>query len=118
MHVLAGCRMTICSKEDGGLVFSCKGVIGSIEYPVQHQEMQDEDEEPCNRVVQAGEVKQDFAMRHLSTYTKATDLTPTVWLYLQQGNPLMLKYEMGDLGELVFVLAPKVDESEDEEDMS
>ena len=25
-------------------MFSCKGVIGSIEYPVQHQEMQDEDE--------------------------------------------------------------------------
>ena len=104
--------LTICSQEDGDVVFSCKGQAGSLSYKVENQE--DEDGEGATRITQTGQMKEDFSMRHVVNFTKATDTTPTVWLFLQKGNPLMVKYEFGDLGELIFVLAPKVDDSDEE----
>ena len=104
--------MTVCSKDDGVVLFSCKGIAGSLEYKVEHEE--DGENEDATKITQTGELREDFSMRHLANFTKATDLSTTVWLYLQMGNPFMIKYEIADLAELVFVLAPKVDESDEE----
>lgn len=46
---------------------------------------------------------------------RAAPLSPQVKIYLQQDRPLLVKYEMGssgrhNLGEAVFVLAPKCED--------
>ena len=106
-------QLTICSQEDGGVAFSCRGDAGSLSYQLTHQE-EDEDGEAGTQIVQTGQMKEDFSMRHVVNFTKATELTQTVWLYLQKNQPLTVKYEFEDLGELIFVLAPKVDDSDED----
>lgn len=46
---------------------------------------------------------------------RASPLSPSVKLYLKQGEPISLKYEMGNptnlgLGEAIFLLAAKIDD--------
>ena len=48
---------------------------------------------------------------------RASPLSPSVKLYLKQGEPISLKYEMGNptnlgLGEAIFLLAAKLDDDE------
>lgn len=106
--------MRISSSEAGEVVFSCEGDIGKLRYNAVHED--DEENEMAVKIVQTGVVQEDYSMRHLCHFVKACDLSPTVWLFLQQGQPLMVKYEFGDLGHMVFVLAPRVSESEEEEE--
>lgn len=109
--------LTICSKEDGTVVFSCQGEAGSLSYQVESQEEEEEEEdggEASTKITQNGHMKENFSMRHVVSFTKATETTQMVRLYLQKEQPLTVKYEFEDLGELVFVLAPKVDDSEEE----
>lgn len=52
-----------------------------------------------------------FSLKYLSLFTKATNLSHTVDLYMKQEYPLILRYNVVDLGELRFILAPKPEPS-------
>jgi len=42
-------------------------------------------------------------------FTKSTNLSNSIELYLKTDYPLILKYSVANLGEIRFCLAPKVD---------
>ena len=52
-----------------------------------------------------------FALRYLNLFTKATPLSSTVTLNMSPDVPLVTEYKIGDMGNIRFFLAPKIDEA-------
>lgn len=48
-----------------------------------------------------------FALKYINLFTKSTNLCNTIELYLKPDYPLILKYNVANLGEIRFCLAPK-----------
>ena len=55
-----------------------------------------------------------FALRYLNNFAKATPLSSQVKLGLTKDLPVVVEYQMEQLGSIKFYLAPKI---EDEENM-
>ena len=58
-------------------------------------------------------IKQRFALRYLNLFAKATSLAEKVTLHLKEDIPLMVEYQIAEMGFLRYYLAPKIDEEED-----
>ena len=56
-----------------------------------------------------------FTLKHLVTFTKCTTLCPVVTLYLQKEMPLVLQYQVANLGIIRYCIA-SLDESEKKND--
>ena len=56
-----------------------------------------------------------FTLKHLVTFTKCTTLCPVVTLYLQEEMPLVLQYQVANLGIIRYCIA-SLDESEKKND--
>lgn len=56
-----------------------------------------------------------FTLKHLVTFTKCTTLCPVVTLYLQKDMPLVLQYQVANLGIIRYCIA-SLDESEKKEE--
>lgn len=54
-------------------------------------------------------VKGTYSLKYINLFTKATHLSNTLDIYIKKSYPLMLKYDVANLGEIMFCLAPKVD---------
>lgn len=52
----------------------------------------------------------NFSLKYLTLFCKASSLCNTIELFLGRTLPLILMFKVASLGELKFVLAPKVDE--------
>ena len=50
-----------------------------------------------------------FSLKYINLFTKSTNLSNTVEIYLKKDFPLMLKYNVANLGNLMFCLAPTID---------
>ena len=50
-----------------------------------------------------------FALKYINLFTKSTNLCNTIELYLKPQYPLILKYNVANLGEIRFCLAPKME---------
>jgi len=62
-------------------------------------------------------VKQDkvtlsFALRYLNMFNKASSLCNYVKLMLACDTPLVVEYEIENMGSLKYYLAPKINENE------
>ena len=55
-------------------------------------------------------VSQDFTLRYITMFTKASSLSNQVELQLSNESPMMLKYNISSLGYIEFYLAPKISE--------
>lgn len=55
------------------------------------------------------EVSGKFSLKYLNLFTKSTNLCNTIELYMKNNYPLILKYNVANLGEIRFCLAPKAD---------
>lgn len=55
------------------------------------------------------EVRGKFSLKYLNLFTKSTNLCNTIELYLKNNYPLIMKYNVANLGEIRFCLAPKAD---------
>jgi len=51
-----------------------------------------------------------FALRYLNLFSKATTLTDKVILKLHHESPLVVSYEINDVGYIRYYLAPKIEE--------
>lgn len=80
-------RQTIVSKSEHGLVFS-----KPLETPIEGI----------------------FSLKHLNMFTKASNLSNNVDLFLKTDFPLILRYSVVDLGEIRFALTPKSFDSDGE----
>lgn len=49
-----------------------------------------------------------YSVKYLNLFTKSTNLSNVVELYLMNNYPLILVYYVGNLGKLQYCLAPKV----------
>lgn len=50
-----------------------------------------------------------FSLRYLNLFTKSTNLSNTLEIYLKKDFPLMLKYNVSNLGDILFCLAPTIE---------
>lgn len=53
-----------------------------------------------------------YNLKSLVLFTKCTNLCNNIEIYLRNNFPIIIKYEVGDLGELKLCLAPKCDSSD------
>jgi len=53
------------------------------------------------------EITGKYALKYINLFTKSTNLSNTIELYLKPNYPLILKYNVANLGEIRFCLAPK-----------
>ena len=54
-----------------------------------------------------GEIVQGyFALKHLVLFTKCTNLSSSIELYLKNDYPLIIRYQVANLGEVKLCLAP------------
>ena len=55
-------------------------------------------------------VSEKFDLKYLNSFTKSTNLCSTVEIFLKKEYPLVIEYNVANLGKLQFCLAPKVHE--------
>lgn len=55
-----------------------------------------------------------FALRYMNSFTKATPLSNTVTISLSSELPVVIEYNIAEMGYIRFYLAPKIEEDEDE----
>jgi proliferating cell nuclear antigen len=63
-------------------------------------------------VLVGNDVEMSFALRYLHLFSKAAPLSPTVTISMIDSQPMVVKYQIGGLGELSFYLAPKMEDEE------
>ena len=90
------------TSTNEGLLFRCNGdfarqetLIGETTHGLTFNKKDDE--------VITGK----FALKYINLFTKSTNLCNTIELYLKPDYPLILKYNVANLGEIRFCLAPK-----------
>jgi len=55
-------------------------------------------------------VSETFDLKYLNSFTKSTNLCSTVEIFLKENYPLVIEYNVANLGKLQFCLAPKIKE--------
>ena len=93
------------NKENMGLVLTAEGDIGEVNQFIGTSDMSMDMTHESNT-----DIDGKFSLKYLVMFTKCNSLCNCVKMYLQPSYPLMLKYEIGNCGELVFALAPKVED--------
>ena len=109
----------ICNKE--GVQFKATGQSSSGAITLKQSDSVDDDDENDDNVQIAAtdEVHLSFALRYLKQFSKAAPLSKYVTIRLCLQHPVQIEYkigEKGDVGSLVYYLAPKIGEDEDEDD--
>lgn len=89
---------------DGEVTFSCRGDFSSQETVLG---------DGCLKKLEDGddgdhEITQGlFNLEYLVMFTRCTNLSPTVHLYLKNDFPLFVRYTVSNLGEIKLVCAPR-----------
>mgnify|MGYP001425017364 CR=1 FL=1 len=111
---LASVSETVCirSQEDR-LQFICNSEFGKVEKTFFKDDKATTDS-PIEFKKSSNELQEGhFLTRYLKLFTKAKSVSDWVELYLQKDFPLILKYKVSSLGELIFVLSPTTDKKVD-----
>ncbi|CRK94227.1 CLUMA_CG007742, isoform A [Clunio marinus] len=98
-----------CTKE--GVRFSASGDSGSANIKLAQTSSVDKEEEAVSIEMQEP-VTLTFACQYLNSFTKATPLSPQVSLSMSADVPLVVEYQIPDLGHIRYYLAPKIEEDE------
>lgn len=99
--------LTITSNRES-LVLSCKGDFASQETVIH--DATGNAEGLSFKTNTDDTFKGSYMLKYLILFNKAANLSNTLELFLRKDFPLILKYNVANLGELRFCLAPKVDE--------
>jgi proliferating cell nuclear antigen len=57
------------------------------------------------------EVSGRFSLKYINLFTKSTNLSNTLEIFLKKDYPFMMKYDVANLGDLMFCLAPSVQDN-------
>jgi len=98
-----------CSKE--GVKFSAAGDIGAANIKIAQTANVDKEEEAVTIEMQEP-VTLTFACRYLNSFTKATSLSQQVQLSMSADVPLVVEYKIGDIGQIRYYLAPKIEDED------
>jgi len=99
------------SKE--GVKFAVVGSHGSGSITCKHSTSADDDGKQVQIKVDE-KMSQKFTLRYLNHFAKASCISDSVTLMLNDEVPLVVEYKIGDLGHLRYFLAPKADTEETE----
>lgn len=91
--------------------FSASGDIGSANVKLAQTNNFDKEEESVTIEMQEP-VTLTFACQYLNSFTKATSLSAQVQLSMSANVPLVVEYQIPDLGHIRYYLAPKIDEDD------
>ena len=90
--------------ENQKLIFKCNGdfasqetIIGEATHGLNFSKNDDD------------VISGTFALKYINLFTKSTNLSNTIELYLKPDYPLILKYNVANLGIIKFCLAPKME---------
>jgi len=90
------------TSENNTISFSCEGdfakwetIIGETSHGLSFNKESSE----C--------ISADYSLKYINLFTKSTNLCSTIELYLKKDYPLIMKYNVGNLGEIRFCLAAK-----------
>merc|ERR1711959_470999 len=104
---ILGDTVTIAVAKDA-VKFSVTGEMGSGNMTIKENNSVDTKEK---ETVEAEEpVTLNFALRYLNFFTKATPLSASVVLHLSKDVPLVVEYQIEELGHIRFYLAPKIED--------
>jgi proliferating cell nuclear antigen len=85
------------------LIFRCEGDFAEQETVIS----ENNNTLKIQRAGSSTEVVQGvFQLKHLVLFTKCTSICPSVEMYLKNNYPLILKYEVANLGSVKLLLAP------------
>lgn len=95
--------------QDGVVTFTTTGDAGTAAIVVKADKTSkvatEWTEIECNE-----STKLNFALRYLAAFTKAQGISDQVTLYMTDGMPVYVTYDMEDLGSVGYYLAPKIHE--------
>lgn len=94
--------------------FSASGDIGAGSISVKQNRTTDGKESKETTIELQEPVSLNFALRYLSTFSKAAPLSETVKLSMAKDVPLVVEYPIADFGHVKYYLAPKIDDDADE----
>jgi len=99
----------VINVDKEGVTFSVKGeCAGSI--TVKQSGPKEGEESGSVSISLEEKVSLTFALRYLSSFAKATALSSTVTLALSPDAPLVVGYDIEELGFIKFYLAPKIED--------
>jgi len=107
---------------DNQLIFSCSGDFCSQETVICEDRREANDDGGATAAEQerrrnAHDIVQGiFEIKHLVTFAKCSNMCNTVTLMLKNEVPMLVKYDVGSLGEVKFLLAAHVEDEEEEEE--
>ena len=100
---------------DGKVTFSVIGKAGNGKYHLKNNNAEKIEEQVI--IINKEDVCCSYGLQYLNSFSKASSLSNVVTLHISTKYPLMIDYEIEDLGFLKFYLAPKMeDEEESKED--
>lgn len=114
LAVLGETATIACSKE--GVKFSVDGDAGTGNI-TRRQNVDSDKKEHEHTIIDMEEpVALKFALQYLSSFAKATPLSPQVHLHMSPGVPLVVEYPIENMGGVRFYLAPKIEEADDDDE--
>jgi len=90
------------------LVLSCKGDFASQETTIDDSTT-DASIEFQSRTREI--VEGTYMLKYMNLFNKASNISNTLEMYMRRDYPLIMKYNVANLGELRFCLAPKVEDA-------
>jgi proliferating cell nuclear antigen len=91
-----------------GVKFSCQGDIGNGSVTLRNHSSIDKPELDV-KIDLSEPVALTFSLKYLTSFCKASGLSPSVKLCLSQDVPLLVEYELAANSYLRYYLAPKVE---------
>ncbi|XP_072165057.1 proliferating cell nuclear antigen-like [Diadema setosum] len=102
----------VISAKKGSVEFSGSGDVGTAKIVLKENGGIDDDDKISVEMDKDQPCSLSFANRYLNHFTKATPLSDTVTLQLCPENPLVVSYDISNMGFMKFYLAPKIEEED------
>jgi len=103
-----GETVSLSIKEEE-VVFLTKGDMGTANITLK-EDKTSRSEAAWTEIACGNDTQLLLGLKYLSHFTKAQSIADQVSIYMSQGTPIYVTYDMGDKGSMGFYLAPKVDE--------
>jgi proliferating cell nuclear antigen len=97
--------------KDNEASFNVRGDVGKAKITIQ-KDTTSKHEEDHTIIDMSSEdpFKQMYSMKYLSYFAKTTGISDQVGIYMSEGVPLFVTYDMGEVGSVGFYLAPKIED--------
>lgn len=100
------CKLEI---KKSAIEFHVEGDAGKVSMTLKEDKTHKEPNQ-WTEVETEDPIRMDFPLKYLAVFSKAQGIADQVALYLLEGLPMYVMYDMGDQGSVGYYLAPKIQE--------